>query len=320
MPIIKPENWAPKGVASLEPAALNAIHENDHNLCVVASAGAGKTEFLAQKADYLLSTSICGAPHRILAISFKSDAAKNLKERVRQRCGPELSARFDSLTFDAFSKGLIDRFGALVPAPYTPSSDYEITFPRVRDWNDFLERHGYPHLSGKTLEQAVACCRLPIATLNPKNSEWKDVLTRFWTEYYQDENLTQLTFPMINRLVNYILTHDPRLVTGLQATYPFVFLDEFQDTTFGQYDLLKRLFINSDARLTAVGDNKQRIMVWAGAMPDAFTTFAADFDAKTRKVNLELALPSRTGRDTARDCGIPRSSLGKIRRQARQGR
>ena len=280
MPIIKPEHWKPKGVASLEPAALDAIHENDHNLCVVASAGAGKTEFLAQKADYLLSTGICRAPYRILAISFKSDAAKNLKDRVRQRCGPELSGRFDSLTFDAFSKGLIDRFGALIPAPYTPSPDYEIAFPGYRDWDDFLMRHGYRHLSGKTLEKAVARCRLPIATLNLKNAEWKDVLTRFWAEYYQDEDLTKLTFPMINRLVNYVLSHDPRLVAGLQATYPFVFLDEFQDTTFGQYDLLKLLFLNSDARLTAVGDNKQRIMVWAGAMPDAFTTFAVDFNAK----------------------------------------
>jgi len=278
--IVKPEQWQPKGVASLEPAALQAINENNHNLCVVASAGAGKTEFLAQKADHLLSTGICRAPHRILAISFKSDAAKNLKDRVRQRCGPDLSGRFDSLTFDAFSKGLIDRFGALIPAPYTPSPDYEIAFPGFRDWDDFLSRHGYRHLSGKTLEKAVARCRLPIATLNLKNPEWKDVLTRFWTEYYQDGDVTRLTFPMINRLVNYVLSHDPRLVAGLQATYPFVFLDEFQDTTFGQYDLLKRLFLNSGARLTAVGDNKQRIMVWAGAMPDAFTTFTADFNAK----------------------------------------
>lgn len=280
MLIIKPEHWRPKGVASLEPAALQAIRESEHNLCVVASAGAGKTEFLAQKADFLLSTGICRAPHRILAISFKSDAAKNLKDRVRQRCGPDLSGRFDSLTFDAFSKGLIDRFGALVPAPYTPSPDYEIVFPGFRDWDNFLSRHGYRHLSGKTLEKAVARCRLPIATMTFKNPEWKDVLTRFWTEYYQNEELTQLTFPMINRLVNYVLLHDPRLVAGLQATYPFVFLDEFQDTTFGQYDLLKVLFLNSGARLTAVGDNKQRIMVWAGAMPDAFKTYAADFDAQ----------------------------------------
>lgn len=51
MAILRPDQWMPKGVASLEPAALRAISENDHNLCVVASAGAGKTEFLAQKAD-----------------------------------------------------------------------------------------------------------------------------------------------------------------------------------------------------------------------------------------------------------------------------
>ena len=280
MAILRPDQWMPKGVASLEPVALRAISENDHNLCVVASAGAGKTEFLAQKADYLLSTGLCRAPQRILAISFKSDAAKNLKDRVRARCDPALSNRFDSLTFDAFSKGLIDRFGPLVPPPYTPSPNYEIVFPAFRDWDDFLARHGYRHLSGKTLEKAVARCRLPIADLNLKKPEWKDVLERFWREYYRDETATQLTFPMINRLTNYVLSSDPRLIAGLRATYPFVFLDEFQDTTYGQYDLLKQLFLDGEARVTAVGDNKQRIMVWAGAMPDAFTTFASDFHAK----------------------------------------
>ena len=146
--------------------------------------------------------------------------------------------------------------------------------------DDFLARHGYRHLSGKNLEKAVARCRLPIADLNLKNPEWKDVLERFWREYYRDETATQLTFPMINRLTNYVLSSDPRLIAGLRATYPFVFLDEFQDTTYGQYDLLKQLFLDSEARVTAVGDNKQRIMVWAGAMPDAFTTFASDFHAK----------------------------------------
>ena len=280
MVILRPDQWSPKGVASLGPAALRAIHENDDNLCVVASAGAGKTEFLAQKADYLLSTGLCRAPQLILAISFKSDAAKNLKERVKERCGPALSSRFDSLTFDAFSKGLIDRFGSLIPAPYTPSPDYEIAFPKSRDWRDFLERHGYQCLPSKALEQAVARCKLPVADLISKNPVWKEVLNRFWSEFYQDENSTRLTFPMINRLAIYVLSHDPRLVAGLRATYPFIFLDEFQDTTFGQYDLLKQLFLDSEARVTAVGDNKQRIMVWAGAMPDSFDTFATDFSAK----------------------------------------
>ena len=279
MAIIRTNDWSPIGVERPEPAALRAVRNNEENLCVVASAGAGKTEFLAQKADYLLSTGLCRTPHRILAISFKSDAARNLKERVRERCGPHFSSRFDSMTFDAFSKSLIDRFGPLIPKPYTPSPDYEIVFPGFRDWNNFLHRQGYPQLSGDTLREAVARCALPISSLNPRNPQWKDVLNLYWGEAYQDPNQTSLSFPMINRLANYALSTDRRLCTALRATYPFVFLDEFQDTTYGQYALLKRLFQKTDVRLTAVGDNKQRIMVWAGAMPNAFETFAKDFDA-----------------------------------------
>lgn len=279
MVIILTNDWSPKGVSTLESAALRAVQNNDENLCVVASAGAGKTEFLAQKADYLLSTGLCRAPHRILAISFKADAARNLKERVRERCGPQFSSRFDSMTFDAFSKSLIDRFGPLIPAPYTPSADYEIIFPGYRDWKDFLSRHGYHRLSDKTLQEAVARCPLPISNLNSENPQWKDVLNLYWDEAYQDPSQTHLSFPMINRLTNYVLTTDPRLSAALRATYPFVFLDEFQDTTYGQYALLKRLFHKADVRLTAVGDNKQRIMVWAGAMPNAFENFKKDFDA-----------------------------------------
>lgn len=276
---VKPDNWTPQGVDALEPAALRAVFHNSGNLSVVASAGAGKTEFLAQKADYLLSTGICRAPNRILAISFKSDAARNLKNRVRERCGPELAFRFDSMTFDAFSKGLIDRFGALIPAPYTPSTDYQIVFPTFRDWGDFLKRKGFHDLQGKTLEKAVARCALPISKLNPKNLRWKEVLELYWQDAYLNPEETRLSFPMINRLTSFVLQTDPRLAAGIRATYPFVFLDEFQDTTYGQYELLKILFEGQDVRLTAVGDNKQRIMVWAGAMPNAFKTLETDFKA-----------------------------------------
>lgn len=65
---------------------------------------------LAQRADFLLRTGACRYPKRILAISFKVDASSNLKERVKRRCGSELASRFDSYTFHAFAKRIIDRF------------------------------------------------------------------------------------------------------------------------------------------------------------------------------------------------------------------
>jgi superfamily I DNA/RNA helicase len=52
-----------------------------------------------------------------------------------------------------------------------------------------------------------------------------------------------------------------------------VFLDEFQDTTDIQYALVKECFFSSAAKITAVGDNKQRIMVWAGAVKTIFNDF-----------------------------------------------
>lgn len=82
---VAPENWRPQGVDDLEPRAWDALRETAQSVCVTAGAGAGKTEFLAQKAAYLLQTGLCAAPKRILAISFKRDAAQNLAARVRQR-------------------------------------------------------------------------------------------------------------------------------------------------------------------------------------------------------------------------------------------
>jgi hypothetical protein len=117
---IRPEDWRPQGIEGLEPQAWRALRQAGC-ACVVAGPGSGKTEFLAQRAVYVLQTGICAPPYRVLAISFKSDAAENLAARVRLRCPPELANRFVSLTFDAFTKGMVDRFTSAIPPGWRPS-------------------------------------------------------------------------------------------------------------------------------------------------------------------------------------------------------
>jgi DNA helicase-2/ATP-dependent DNA helicase PcrA len=124
---ITPEFWVPRGVPSLEPAALEVVRTTQ-NALVVAGPGAGKTELLAQRASFLLETGNCATPYRVLAISFKRDAARNLRERVALRCGPELARRLESYTFDAWAKGLLDRFRPSLPPEYRPTSDYVLDF------------------------------------------------------------------------------------------------------------------------------------------------------------------------------------------------
>lgn len=53
-----------------------------------------------------------------------------------------------------------------------------------------------------------------------------------------------------------------------------------RNTTSAQYDLIRSAFLGSQSVLTAVGDSKQRIMLWAGAMADVFEEYESDFAAK----------------------------------------
>lgn len=276
MSFVTPDDWAPKGVDSLENAAWTALRSSERSSCVVASAGAGKTEFLAQKAAYLLDTGLCPPNKRILAISFKRDAAKTLGERVSKRCDIDKARRFDSMTFDAFTKSLVDRFGPAIPTPHRPAVDYTLAFPSKGDWEEFLVSNESRELSATKLSELVANTPLPICESN-LDSRWKSVVGAYWAHTYRDSNNTALAFSMLNRLAELLLRTNHKVRRALQQTYPFLFLDEFQDTTSAQYELLRTAFIGSDAVLTAVGDDKQRIMGWAGAMNDGFERLEHDF-------------------------------------------
>jgi superfamily I DNA/RNA helicase len=129
--MIKPDRWKPSDGIMLEPNAMTAVTNAARSLAVTAGPGAGKTELLAQRADFLLRTGLCYYPQRILAISFKVDASQNLKQRVRRRCGPGLASRLDSHTFHAFAKRLIDRFRPILSGQDELDPDYTIGEPRV---------------------------------------------------------------------------------------------------------------------------------------------------------------------------------------------
>lgn len=280
---ISPDNWAPIGVDSLEVAADEAVREIENNVLVTAGPGGGKTELLAQRACFLLQTGLCPPPKRILAISFKRDAARNLKDRVELRCGKEQARRFDSMTFDAFSKTLLDRFRLGLPANWQPSEDYQIDFTinRQNQMQSILEtalgRADYTHaqihqFNARTFERHYLTST-PLCSLN------NHAALSVWDYLLKGLSPSRVIFTMIGRLAGYILHCNPLLVQAIRSTYAYAFLDEFQDTTQIQYDLTCVCFKGSQAIITAVGDDKQRIMIWAGAVRDAFNLFIDDFAA-----------------------------------------
>lgn len=223
--MIAAEAWEPADGLTLEPNALLATKERARSLALTAGPGAGKTEMLAQRADFLLRTGTCRYPKRILAISFKVDASINLKERVKRRCDSELATRFDSHTFHAFAKRIIDRFRPILTGNETLDVGYKI------------------------VDRKIGASR--------KEIEFADLVP----------------------LAIQILQKSAMARNAIRQTYSDVFLDEFQDCTNKQYELLKLAFKDTNIRLTAVGDTKQKIMGWAGAMDGIFQAFVEDFSA-----------------------------------------
>ena len=122
-----------------------------------------RRSFLRRRQPIFSRPVFARSPRRILAISFKRDAARNLAERVAKRCPPEQARRFNSYTFDAFAKSLVDRFRAAVPEPYRPPADYRIVMPRRQDYDDFLDTHDFRGVNADQFERAIARARLPVA-------------------------------------------------------------------------------------------------------------------------------------------------------------
>jgi DNA helicase-2/ATP-dependent DNA helicase PcrA len=280
--------WRPEGI-TLEQAALTAV-KSQKNTLVIAGPGAGKTELLAQRACFLLQTGSCPHPYRILAISFKREAAENLKARVILRCGRELAARFDSMTYDAFAKDLLDRFRLSLPQGYCPTGDYDILtgsdasedsfremFIRLSANHCPLNERQRQSITGRELvRQGILGRHLPFESwphdlpFIAGESMWRALIS---------PQPSRLTFAMIGRLSEFILRGNNSILTALRGTYKYVFLDEFQDTTTTQFALTEAAFFGSPSILTAVGDTKQRIMGWAGALSGIFQKFEKVFGA-----------------------------------------
>lgn len=207
---------------------LMDIIKCNESVAVLAGAGAGKTELLAQKANYLFFTEKCAWPKRILSLTFKTEAQINIKERINKRCGHKAS-RFDSFTFHAFCKSIVDRFKNVLPDNERPINNYDIVF-----------------------------------------------------RAQEADGINKILMDNLLSLAIRILRERADIKAIFSYSYEYVFVDEFQDTTDEQYELLQILFQNTNVKLLTVGDLYQSIMLWAGARQTVFNDFLNNFSATSK--------------------------------------
>ena len=196
------------------------------SLSILAGPGAGKTEMLAQKTVFLIENNICPWPKRILFLTFKTEAAKNVKDRVSARS--ELTKeRFSSKTYHAFAKSIVDKFRLSLSETERPNIGYDIIF------------------KGRTTKSKVLI---------------DDVLN----------------------LAIKIARSNKNIAMAFTESYTHIFMDEFQDTTVKQYELISVLFSNARTKLICVGDLNQSIMRWANADPEIYNKFERDFSPEKK--------------------------------------
>ena len=290
MTYVMQDDWKPSPGIRIEGKALEIL-KSDASMSILAGPGSGKTELLAQRATYLLSTGICPPPRKILAIAFKVDAARNLHNRVSDRCEPLQAQRFESLTLDAFAKKLVDQFLESLPDQLRPTPDYKIIFTNRDIWEEFGNKYSdtYPAIRGKNNSQLDKLVHqsIPVFQLEDVVTQDQQIQWSWWHDQIHTST-SFLTFNMIKLLAIYILNSQSYILSALRETYSHVFLDEFQDVTTLQYELIKTAFCGSSSILTAVGDSNQAIMRWAGARQDIFDKFEADFEASDERLLLNF--------------------------------
>ena len=270
--IIK-EEWSPEEGIILDDNSLDII-KSDSNILITAGPGAGKTEVLAQKSNFIFETSKRDV--RILAISFKKDAAVNLKERIVLRCGLKYDDYFDSFTYDAFAKQILDQYYKILSKIFQPSPDYVIEDGVSDIIKEFCIKtySRYDRITLKNIRMKLDSTEIH-KLMSPGLELWELLL---------NSTPTRLSFPMITILVLEMIKSSPIIKNIVSSSYDYVFLDEFQDTTSLQYELVKSIFKDTSVKLVAVGDEKQRIMTWAGADKNVFKKFIRDFNGYKKEL------------------------------------
>ncbi len=112
----------------LTPEQRKAVVTDEDATLVLASAGSGKTSVITAKAAYLLERRL-RLPEEILLIAFGRDAAAEMKERIKQRCGIPVTAK----TFHALAYGIIAEVEGQAPALAAHAADDVLFYALLRD-------------------------------------------------------------------------------------------------------------------------------------------------------------------------------------------
>ena len=304
---------------------MDFIHELNHNQqaavlntegasLVIAGAGSGKTRVLTYRIAQLLSQ---GVPaYKILALTFTNKAAREMQKRIAELVGSEIAANLWMGTFHSiFSKIL--RFEA---ENIGYSSSY--TIYDTQDSKNLIKAIVKDlKLDDKIYKPSVILGRISMAKnnlvvaqsyaqssriLSEDTAAKRPLLGEIYKRYQQRcRQSDTMDFDDLLLETNILFRDHPDILAKYQQKFSYILVDEYQDTNYPQYLIIKKLS-EQHHNICVVGDDAQSIYSFRGARIENILNFKNDYpDCKLYK--LEQNYRSTTTIVNAANCVISKN-------------
>ncbi|MBQ2552901.1 MAG: UvrD-helicase domain-containing protein [Treponema sp.] len=292
----------------LNPEQYRAVTTIDGPILIIAGAGSGKTRVITYRIANMLEKGINQS--QILALTFTNKAAREMEERIKKLTGKKLQNLTIS-TFHAFGVRIlrqdIDKLG------YRPNfSIYDET-----------DRYSLIKETGRELRFSPDA--LDVYKIGILFSDIKTGRKTFTSEYDQYKALYEgyqeglrlynsVDFDDLITLPIKLFKEHPDVLEQYKKRFRYIMVDEFQDTSHQQYELLHLL---SDKNVAVVGDDDQSIYSWRGADYQNIVNFEKDFPGM-KEIRLEQNYRS-TGTILAAANGVIRHNTNRKEKELWSG-
>ncbi|MBN1925861.1 MAG: exodeoxyribonuclease V subunit gamma [Prolixibacteraceae bacterium] len=277
----------------LNKAQREAVENVNGPSLVIAGAGSGKTRVLTYRIAHLLR--LGNPPSRILALTFTNKAAREMKERIASIAGNDIARHLWMGTFHSiFARILRSESEAIgYPSSYTiydTSDSKSLVRSIIKDMQ----------LDSKTYKPGVILNRISAAKNNlvtanayAENSQARDFdrsirmpkIAEVYKEYCRRCKVSgAMDFDDLLMNTNLLFHNNPTILNKYQDRFSHILVDEYQDTNFSQYLIIKKL-ADKHKNICVVGDDAQSIYSFRGARIENILTFRNDYpDFQTFKL------------------------------------
>ena len=247
-----------------------AVHWMNGPVLILAGAGSGKTRVITYRIAHLLTK---GVPQsEILAVTFTNKAAREMAQRIRALV-PRKLARLTVSTFHSLGALILRERASILG--YRPN----FTIYDSQDQASLIKETGRElGLKGDSLDLAEAA--RVISLVKNGRAGWTDAnkhLKKLYGEYQKNLKLyNAVDFDDLIMLPVQLLAESKETRAHYTSRFRFVLVDEFQDTSGNQYDMM-RLLVGEERNVCVVGDDDQSIYSWRGASFENIKRFESDF-------------------------------------------